>query len=278
MKFRLILLTSAFVLAACENPCLTLAKKVCACEGVSSEVEDCEDRVEAEESRIDITEAQEEAFRAARRQEAGEPEPDQLAAGREPTPEELASAELETDRIVAPVERDLLYFLLNYGSDPLDFESDSEFYSPDGEKPTVTDFIAGTIEQDDGMLVNPVYQKVYACYLEAYDAGQAQEEIVRAMLNSPDRQISFVTAQLSIEKYQLTVKSFEDSLTTKDSWLVNRVPKLILMYQDKKLESRLDTLRREMAAPSDPGRMMELMTEMVRLQKLQKNVRERMNK
>ncbi len=60
MKFRLILLTSAFVLAACENPCLTLAKKVCACEGVSSEVEDCEDRVEAEESRIDITEAQEE--------------------------------------------------------------------------------------------------------------------------------------------------------------------------------------------------------------------------
>lgn len=60
MNPRLLLLAAAsFLLAACENPCLTLAKKVCACEGVSSEVEDCEDRVEAEESRIDITSAQE---------------------------------------------------------------------------------------------------------------------------------------------------------------------------------------------------------------------------
>ncbi len=225
-----------------------------------------------------ITEAQEEAFRAARRQEVGEmgPEPDQPVSGRELSPEELAAAEMETDRIVGPVERDLLYFMLNYGSDQLDFESDSEFYTPDAEKPTVTDFIAGTIDQDGGLLVNPVYQKVYASYLDAYDAGQTQEEIIRALLNSPDRQISFLTAQLSIEKYQLTVKSFEDSLTTKDSWLVNRVPKLILMYQDKKLESRLDALRREMAATSDPDRILALMNEMVRLQKLQKNVRERM--
>ena len=184
---------------------------------------------------------------------------------------------LETDRIVAPVERDLLYFLLNYGSELLDFESDSEFYSPDGEKPTVTDFIAGSIDSDGGTLVNPAYQKVYAAYLEAYDEGQPQEEIVRSMLNAPDREISYVAAQLSIEKYQLTVKSFEDSLTTTGSWLVNRVPKLMLMYMDKKLESRLDALRREMAGPDAQARMMELMTEMVRLQKLQKNVKDKMS-
>ena len=170
----------------------------------------------------------------------------------------------------------MLYFLLNYGSDELEFESDSEFLSPDGSRPTVTDFIAGTIDSDGGALVNPAYQKVYATYLAAYDEGREQEEILRMMLNSPDRQISFLTAQLSIEKYQLTVKSFEDSLTTKGSWLVSRVPKLILMYMDKKLDSRLDAIRREMASPEAGDRMMELMTRMVSLQKLQKNVKEKM--
>ena len=226
-----------------------------------------------------IENAREEAFRERRRREA-EGNDGQVEAGpapvRETSPEEMAAAELETDRIVAPVERDILYFLLGYGCDVLDFESDSEYYRPDQEKPTVTDFIAGTIDQDGGSLLNPAYQKVYAAYLEAYDEGRPQEEIVRGLLNSPDRQVSFLAAQLSIERYQLTVKSFEDSLTTKGSWLVNRVPKLMLMYMDKKLDSRLDAIRREMTTPEGMARVEGLMTEMVSLQRLQKTVKDKM--
>ena len=226
-----------------------------------------------------IETAREEAFRERRRraaEEEGIPSPEPASVATEVSADTLALSQLETDRIVGPVERDLLYFLLNYGSDVLDFESDSEYLSPDGEKPTVTDFIAGTIDSDGGTLLNPAYQMVYQTYLAAYDEGLSQDDIVRNMLNSPDRQVSFLTAQLSIEKYQLTVKSFEESLTTKGSWLVNRVPRLILMYMDKKLESRLDAIRREMASPEASDRMMELMTEMVSLQKLQKNVKEKM--
>ena len=226
-----------------------------------------------------ITEAREEAFRESRRQSGTGTE----AAPRQPLPremsaEELAPEQLETDKIVAPVERDLLYFLLNYGSDPLVFESDSEFYSPEGEPPTVTEFIAGAIDADGGKLVNPVYQKVYDAYLTAFDEGRPQAEIIRSMLNSPDQQIAYITAQHSIEKYQLTVKSFADALTTRGSWLVKQVPKLILTYSDKKLESRLDALRREMAAPMDEDRMTKLMKEMVRLQKMQKCIKDKMNK
>ena len=234
----------------------------------------------ADRRRRMIAEQQEEAFRERRRRAAEgvdvPPPPDDGYA--EPVYEpQMEAAPVEQDRIVAPVERDLLYFLLNYGTNVLNFESDSEFYVAD-EKPTVTDFIAGAIDSDGGSLVNAAYQKLYATYLAAYDEGQTQEEIVRAMLNSPDREVSRLTAQLSIERYELTVKSFEESLTTRDSWLVNRVPKLILMYNDKRLESRLDALRREMATPEGQNRVMELMTEMVRLQKLQKNVKDKMNK
>ena len=234
----------------------------------------------ADRRRRMIAEQQEEAFRERRRRDAeGEdvPPPPVEWMPQSVDERQADAAPVEQDRIVAPVERDLLYFLLNHGTDPLNFESDSEFYVA-GEKPTVTDFIAGAIDSDGGCLVNAAYQKLYATYLAAYDEGQTQEEIVRAMLNSPDREISRLTAQLSIERYELTVKSFEESLTTRDSWLVNRVPKLILMYNDKRLESRLDAIRREMATPEGQARVMELMTEMVRLQKLQKNVKDKMNK
>lgn len=60
MRTRLLpILAATLLLSACENPCLTLAKKVCECEGVASEVEDCKDRVKAEKSNIDISDEQE---------------------------------------------------------------------------------------------------------------------------------------------------------------------------------------------------------------------------
>ena len=226
-----------------------------------------------------LDEEREEAFRERKRREAGQLPPEEGAdPAEEPQVQEEAPAFEETDRIVAPVERDLLYFLLNFGTDLLHFESDSEFYAADGQQSTVADFIADAIDSDGGSLINPAYQALYAAYLEAYDDGHSQEEIVRRLVNSQDRRISTLAAQLSVEKYQLTVKSFEDSLTTQDSWLVGQVPKLILLYMDKKLDSRLDALKRKMAGAVPQETMMELMTEMVRLQKLQRNVKERMNK
>ena len=232
-----------------------------------------------------IEESREAAFRDRRRREAeGAGAPAETEGPAAPAAFGTAPGNdgpldwAETDRIVAPVERDILYFLLNYGSDVLNFESDSEYHREGEDNPTVTEFIAGTIDRDGGSLVNPAYQRVYAAYLEAYDEGHPQEEIVRMMLNSPDRQVSFVAAQLSIERYQLTVKSFEDSLTTKGSWLVSRVPKLMLMYMDKKLDSRQDAIRREMATPEGASRVEELLTEMLTLQRLQKTVKDKMNK
>lgn len=60
MNFRLIaIIALSLTLLACENKCLTLAKKVCECEGVASEVENCQDRAESELSSIDISSEQE---------------------------------------------------------------------------------------------------------------------------------------------------------------------------------------------------------------------------
>jgi len=154
--------------------------------------------------------------------------------------------ELENN-IVAQTERDLLNFILTHGTDELDFASDSEFFSGDEQqKPTVADFIRCSLEDDNVELINSAYRQTYNAYFKEYDAGCSQEDILRILFNSPDQIVAFVSAELSVEKYQLSVRNFENSLTTTSSWLVNFVPKALLAYADKRIEDRIDILMKEL--------------------------------
>ena len=188
----------------------------------------------------------------------------------------LTLKSLTVNDIVGPVEQDILYFLLRHGRDTMDFETDSEFYDPD-EKFTVADFIISTLEDDGGSLLNPAYQKVYEQYVKSYDEGFAQSEILRRLLDSPDAGTAFIAAQLSTEKYQLTVQNFREALTTTSSWLVTKVPYTLILYADRKIESALADIRKALAV-EDEARQEELLKDMVRLQSLQKTIKEKMKK
>lgn len=175
------------------------------------------------------------------------------------------------NKVVLQTERDVLYFLLGYGCEYLEFESDSEYYSGSEEdRKTVADFIAEAIG-DDKML-NSLFAEVYAEYYDLYYEGYDNDTIVRRLMNSENRRLAEVVADLSTEKYQLTVKAFEASLTTTSSWLVSQVPRVILAYQDKRLQSRLEDLRRSLSqAPA--GEEMTIMQEMMKLQGIQKRIK-----
>ena len=174
---------------------------------------------------------------------------------------------------------DLLSFLLVYGGETLDFESDSEFYSGDeGQKPSVAEFIYSAINADGNHLINPVYDKVYTTYVEMFLKSVPQERIVHNLLNSPDRDIQEISAQLSVEKYPLTVKNFEAALTTTSSWLVTYVPKAILVYVDKKLESAIFALRKRLTVSCGELEQEDTMREMIRLQNVQRQVKAKMKR
>ncbi len=225
-----------------------------------------------------IVDARNEREREARRASYGQSETPQAA---EPTQVDEAAvrpAFAEENRIVGPAERDLLYFLLNYGTETLEFESDSEFYGGDGDNPTVADFIISALDADGGCMISPAYQKIYETYSDMYYEGHSKEDILKSMLNSQDRDISNGTAQLSIERYSITVKSFEEALTTTSSWLVRLVPKTILVYNDKKVENKLDELRRKLASVQSDEETMEVMTEILRVQNIRKSLQERMKR
>ena len=166
------------------------------------------------------------------------------------TPTADAASMLFEDPIVAPSERELLSFILRDGTTPLRFESDSEFYAGD-EPPTVAEFIDAAL---DGVpFVNTLYRLVYDAYFVCYDEGLSQEQAVKRLLDGEDRTVATVAAELSEERYALTVTDFAKAMTTHESWLVSYVPRAILVYQDKKMQSKIRALTRKLAtaAPAD---------------------------
>ena len=181
---------------------------------------------------------------------------------------------LSGDRILEPSERELLGFILRHGCSPLQFETDSEFFDPEGNQ-TVAEFIDAALSADHIRFCNPAYDATYQAYFALYDQGMEQEEILRSLLNGENRAVAetqFPTDSLSTDKYELTVHNFSDALTTTDSWLVNFVPRAILVYHDKRLSARQDAINRELKAGTTPEKTLELMNTLTRLIEMKKTI------
>ncbi len=227
---------------------------------------------------------QEEALKAAQREERRRqnglpPNAYETVTGDLQAPPEVqAPVEVaEENRILAPSERDLLYFLLRHGCDELDFESDSDYYSGDEmDKPSVADFIRDAFS-DGTRMANSAYAAVYDAYFALYDEGLTQQDIVKRLLDAEDRRVAEVTSQLSTEKYRLTVEAFEKSMTTTSSWLVAQVPRAILGYAERRMQDRYDTLRRSLS-DATPERETAILQEMVKVQAAQRRIKQKMGR
>ena len=181
------------------------------------------------------------------------------------------------NKALAPVEEEILGFLLTHGTDILEFPSDTqEALHLAGESFTVTEYISDFLALRGLTLVNQGYRKVYDAYLEGYDAGYDQEEIVRRMLDSPERTVASLTGRFSIQKYQLTVKDLASSLTATSSWLVTYVPKTMYTYTLKLKEMEIDGIRRSLPSLSGDG-VTEALKKLVLLQKEQKSLKEKLS-
>lgn len=160
---------------------------------------------------------------------------------------------------LAPCESDLLRFILEEGCSELKFDIDSRYYM-EGDHVNVAEFIDGILADDDTAFANQSYRKVYDAYFALYDEGLSQLQIQTRLMNSMDEEIAAVSKDLLIEKYQLTVKNYEQSLTATSTKLVQYVPKALLVYQCKKVELLMKQLTRELASETDPQRQVELLT------------------
>lgn len=222
-----------------------------------------------------LEEKSREEFRENRRREA---EDRATSSSGQPAEVRQGTAErawTEENRTLAAAERDLLCFLLTHGCDELDFESDSEYYSGDEScKPTVCDFIRDALESDGTKMANSAYAAVYDAYTGLYDRGLPQDVIVKTLLDSQDRRIAAVTAELSAEKYRLSVSALKDAMTTVPSWLVAQLPKTIMLYAERRIQDRINGIRRSLVE-ADEQTQIGLLQEMKRLRDAQLRIKKK---
>ena len=165
------------------------------------------------------------------------------------------------ESLLAPCEREILGFILEHGCTTLDFDRDSKYYV-EGDQINVAEFIDGILADDETELVEESYRKVYSEYFRMYDEGLSQEQIQTRLLNSMDETVASVAKDLLIEKHQITVKNYEDSLTAVSTRLVQFVPRALLVYQSKKVELILKELTEKLTVETDEARQIEILTRM----------------
>lgn len=201
----------------------------------------------------------------------------------QPVPVTSAAAGFESP-VLQPSEKDLLGFILRNGMSPLEFESDSPYYDEEGAVP-VADFIRDALDGHE--FANTLYRRVYDEYFRLYDGDPAltQTDIVRKLMDSPDRAMADMVADFVEDRYQLTVKNFKDSMTAESSHLVLNVPKAILVYnslrvkaQEIEITERLKELKHEEQTDDVMKEQFDLLIKLQKTAELRKSIVEKLGR
>ena len=201
----------------------------------------------------------------------------------QPVPVTSAAAGFESP-VLQPSEKDLLGFILRNGMSPLEFESDSPYYDEEGAVP-VADFIRDALDGHE--FANTSYRRVYDEYFRLYygDPALTQTDIVRKLMDSPDRAMADMVADFVEDRYQLTVKNFKDSMTAESSHLVLNVPKAILVYnslrvkaQEMEITERLKELKHEEQTDDVMKEQFDLLIKLQKTAELRKSIVEKLGR
>ena len=167
---------------------------------------------------------------------------------------------------LAACEEELLMFVLEYGCNELLFDQNSKYFT---DPPmTVADFIDATLADSELDFRNSSYYKVYETYFTMYQEGLTQQQIQQRLLNSMDEEIAAVAKEILIEKYEITVKTYLQSMTATATMLVMFVPKSLLVYQARRVEVDVKEKMEEVQRTQDPERQMALLAEITTLNKV----------
>ena len=201
------------------------------------------------------------------------------AGGAAPRPEPLYE-----DPLLLPSEKELTGLILNHGMSELEFETDSEYYDPEGFV-TVADFIRDGLEVDGHQFSNSIMRKIYDEYFDLYDSSpdMTQEDIVRTILNGEDTRVADKAASMLSMRHELTVSGLRNSMTATSSFLVLTVPKAILVYklqrvkkQELELAAALQKLRKQ--GGDNIREQFDILQQVQKLNNIRKTISERLGR
>ena len=160
-----------------------------------------------------------------------------------------------------PVEDELLGFILRYGLDTMNFESDSPYYDP-GQQTTVAAFISVNLAELELEFLNPVHKRTYDAYFNLYDNCPEldQNAIARSLADGEDREMAALVTDLVLDRYDLSVRSLADSMTALSTQLVKFVPRTILTYKLVRVKMKASDLNRRLKV-ADPSQVEAILIE-----------------
>ncbi len=134
--------------------------------------------------------------------------------------------EFITNTYCEPAEKELLYYLIKFGENPL-YGADEDNTSAI----TVSQFILTELSNDDLELQNLIYKGIFDEYFLVKELGR--EEIQKHFLNHENQEFVKVVLDLLHQEHNLTIKQFVTEITPEEQMLSANVPKSILIYKAK---------------------------------------------
>lgn len=166
--------------------------------------------------------------------------------------------QITKDKIDAPVERDLIYFLLNYGDKTISKDDET------GAKQTVGQYIISQIQQDELEFTNKIYEKIY---LEFSDM-LAKNIMPKAahFISHTNSQINAVAADMIAPEQELSKiwtkhGASEESVESK---LFESVPDIVDKFKLKNVQYRIEKIMSELknTTPDNIARINQLINDL----------------
>lgn len=167
--------------------------------------------------------------------------PPEAVIEEETSPVQNPATVIDTDPILAVQEREILYYLLKFGSNILQFE---DRCGEDAQPPVrVDDYVRDTLAYDEIVFANELLKNIYDEYY-AYSAtltetgAERQEKIFRHFSVHENPAVVFQVLDITEERHALNVNSFREQLEPEEVRLPHAVPKTLLLYKLRIVEQQ----------------------------------------
>ncbi len=171
------------------------------------------------------------------------------------------------DVYCAAQEREIIYYLLNYGNHVLKNINGKENIN----KLTVAEYIIQEIKSDDLKFKNLEYNKIFEIYSNHLQTGQTINNNI--FINNEDKNISKLSATLLSKSYELSPiwKKNGNIIESEEQRLERDVPKSLLVYKSKVLIEAKRKYQQKLSQLSTENKEEEIKKLMIRIQEISKN-------
>ena len=163
-----------------------------------------------------------------------------------------------TNEYLAVCERELVEMLIKWGEYTIHWESNMNYGGEKIPEITVAEYIRTQLEEDALTLQNPLFKKVYDEYfaLEKVPSDNCEEtqgHVIKYFTFHDDKDVLQLITEMLSESHPITIKNFNNSLTSEEHRLYKDVPKAVLQYKSRIVGLQQTAIHKEIAMAEKAG-------------------------